>query len=225
MAKTKKGKTKKSKDTKKFKKYSTNEWLKTTCIGFPETYSCKLKYNDTYQLVGSTGATDIQVFKANSINDPDETGSGHRVRFWNQLTAIYQRYCVHAIKLKVYASNQSSTVPADVALIISEADPAALTVEDITELRDVKIFQLGTTGGISTKIASIYRRIGKIVGQRQINEDANLYAEYNADPAKLVHAAVASKAIDGASSSNVYVKCELTYYVTFKAVKNVAQST
>lgn len=65
---------------------------------FPARLLCDLAYSDRYTLtqdgtVGNTTAT-IQTFRLNSLFDPDLTGTGHQPYGFDQLTPIYNNYCV-----------------------------------------------------------------------------------------------------------------------------------
>lgn len=68
----------------------------------PKTKLVKLRYCDTIEL--DPGATDAAVehrFRANSVYDPDRTGTGHQPMYFDQLAAIYESYEVVGSRITV----------------------------------------------------------------------------------------------------------------------------
>lgn len=201
-----------------------NKVINTNQFGFPDTYMCKLKYNDSYQLIGSLGGTGSQVFRANSLQDPDFTGIGHQPRFYDELQNVYGKYVVLACKCKVNWSNSSSTVPADCIISFSVSDPTGSTYNSLNENRYSKWLQVGPSGGMGVKVNSMYMKISKLFGQSEIAEDNAFYSTNTANPTNTGYVAVAVKATDNASTTNVYATVTLTYYCLFKQVKIVSVS-
>lgn len=56
-----------------------------------------MKYSDTFDTSLTTGAILDQVFRANSLFDPDRTNTGHQPLEFDQYFALYNRYHVYAI--------------------------------------------------------------------------------------------------------------------------------
>lgn len=76
--------------------------LNPLCHGFPRSLITKLKYIEapaTFTTVGVTPQTNI--YRANSIFDPDFTGIGHQPLFYDTYAAIYQNYRVIGSKIRV----------------------------------------------------------------------------------------------------------------------------
>lgn len=67
----------------------------------PRWMHCDMKYCD--QFVTSVGGASVldQIYRANSLFDPDRTGVGHQPRGFDQLTPLYNRYRVDAIRWDV----------------------------------------------------------------------------------------------------------------------------
>jgi len=63
--------------------------------GFPHEMVADLVYNDTLQVaLPAYGANGSQIFRLNSIFDPDYTYTGHQPYFRDQLAALYNTYKV-----------------------------------------------------------------------------------------------------------------------------------
>lgn len=81
----------------------SHPWPKALGVGkdpFPPTKIATLRYCDVIQL--DAGATDAAVehrYRANSIYDPDRTGTGHQPRFHDTFEALYENYEVLSSKI------------------------------------------------------------------------------------------------------------------------------
>lgn len=70
---------------------------------FPQTKTVALRYVQTFSLNAGSGSTAVQVFRGNSINDPDYTGIGHQPMFSDNYAAIYGAYRVNYATIKMMA--------------------------------------------------------------------------------------------------------------------------
>lgn len=220
--KYKKGKRKNYKKKYNNKRKTKITTVKSKTYGFPDIYKTKLKFADTYHLTSTS--FDNQIFRANSLNDPDFTGVGIQPRFYDQITAIYDKYLVMGCKMRVEVINQSTTVPARVGIVFSDVDPSTLTFFDIQESRYGKTFVVGTADGFGTRTKTMYMPMKKMLGQNSLNSDPFVYTQVGNNPTDPVFCGVLASPSDGVSTVNVYCAITLTYYCLFKGVKNVGPS-
>lgn len=76
-------------------------------------FRCKLLYTDGVLLATSAGVGfTTYSFRANSLFDPDYTGTGHQPYRYDQLATIYQKYRVVSSKITVNFSTGDKTVAA-----------------------------------------------------------------------------------------------------------------
>lgn len=72
---------------------------------FPEKKHVQLVYYDQGVIdpsnSGGVTPTQVQIYRANSLFDPDFTSGGHQPRFRDILASIYERYVVVSSRLKV----------------------------------------------------------------------------------------------------------------------------
>jgi len=66
--------------------------------GFPETLITNMKYSDNVILTSNAGAVVGNIFRMNSLFDPDYTGTGHQPLYFDQFAASYGRYIVMSSK-------------------------------------------------------------------------------------------------------------------------------
>lgn len=82
--------------------------LSRMIFGFPNSIITKLKYCDYGTLSSVAGSIAYQVFRANSIFDPDFTGVGHQPMYRDTYASVYDQYTVIGSKITVNF-NQTTT--------------------------------------------------------------------------------------------------------------------
>lgn len=113
--------------------------VKTTIsrvIGVPDVAITRLQYNDVITLTGTTAQ---YTFRANSMFDPDFTGTGHQPSYFDQYIASYERYRVVACTITVSVINRSFTDPAMVAIFPVTDVPTITSISQAAEIPRRKI--------------------------------------------------------------------------------------
>nr|UOF80369.1 capsid protein [Cressdnaviricota sp.] len=83
--------------------------------GVPTHLFTKLKYSDIYSLTGTTAPTQ-QVWRINSLHDPDLTGTGHQPYYYDQLTAMWDAYRVYGAKFEFWFETTTGSENAAVCI-------------------------------------------------------------------------------------------------------------
>jgi len=113
-----------------------------------------LLYHDKYNLATATLAPAIQVFRANSMFDPDFTGTGHQPMYRDQIVAQYQTYKVLSAKFH-YEFSTSNTNNGIVSVMAYNSTPPT-DLNEIAEfsrrMPEILISQRKCTGAV--KIAN-----------------------------------------------------------------------
>lgn len=111
-------------------------------IGFPQKLSVRMKYGDSFTIGTITAGTAwYNVFRTNSIFDPDVTGIGHQPRYHDQLAALYAFYYVKKTSIKVtfHPSTDSGSI---IGFVIPDASSGSIaipaTVSDLIEFPGAK---------------------------------------------------------------------------------------
>jgi hypothetical protein len=80
-------------------------------FGFPDRLLTTLRYNDVYAITSTSGSTATQIFRWNSIYDPDYTSAGHQPLYRDTFASIYDHYAVVKARVHIrYTNNSASTV-------------------------------------------------------------------------------------------------------------------
>lgn len=86
----------------RFKRYAS---IGSTLGAFPPRKTVALRYVQTLTLNATSGASATNVFRANSVFDPDFTGTGHQPMFHDIYSQIYGQYKVNYSTIRVVALN------------------------------------------------------------------------------------------------------------------------
>lgn len=129
-------------------------------IGFPDIANTRLQYNDVISLTGTTAQ---YTFRANSLFDPDFSGTGHQPTYFDQYIATYERYRVLACSISVSVINRSFTDPAMVAIFPVTDVPTITSISQAAEIPRKKI-----TGILPSYQSIPIRRTIKVSTEEQI---------------------------------------------------------
>ena len=95
--------------------------------GFSNSHLCRLRYVENITFNPTAGTISINVFRANSVFDPNSTGGGHQPSNFDRWAENYDRYTVFGSKCTVqpFQTAASGVVPGLIVLHVSE-DGSAL---------------------------------------------------------------------------------------------------
>lgn len=109
----------------------------TTQTGFPKKILMKHKYSYTFGMTGTTGAIASLFISTNGMYQPSNSGATEQPLYFDQMTSIYDHYCVigSRAKFKILPDSSGSfTKPVVAGLIIN--DDTTLTYTQARQLAD-----------------------------------------------------------------------------------------
>lgn len=208
---------KRKRSGRKYRKvYSKAKITRVRGTGFSDTTFVKLNYVDRLTL--SPGATYCQyTFRGNSLFDPDYTGTGHQPMYFDQYTAIYNKYRVLASSITIDAADVSG----DSALyMICTPNTDVLTATSIPLVME-------QTGSVAPRMIPIAQRgpmpklklfatTRKVMGlsKGEINDDT-YSATSGANPSNIWYWNIFFSSVDDVHHVIASVIVKLTYYVQF----------
>lgn len=132
-------------------------------------------------MTGGVGTGDAQVYRANSIFDPDFTGVGHQPMGTDQYQAIYHHYRVRAARISVqFSQNDGSTVPITCWVALSSTSTVTGNARTAIEGGYAAWKTIGTFGNeVDKPLVNIYNA-KKFFGPTAI--DADHKASFSANP-------------------------------------------
>lgn len=184
---------------------------------FPQGMKVPLVYaqDTTYSVV--TAGNSTNAFAANSIFDPDITGTGHQPRFYDTLfgaagtTAPYYSYRVHASKIEVNCRN---TATSHMGVAITQAADIQITAP--TSWNEAKE-RSNAICKVLTPVSSA-GSLGKLVMYKSMQDMfpnsayADFVAHYNANPSQLGRYYVQVFNLDSGATETVHCDVKITYY-------------
>lgn len=203
--------------------------------GYPDKLVTKLRYVDKVLLDAAVEGIGANVFRMNSLFDPDFTGVGHQPMYFDQLcgavgSAPYSRYRVLGSKMTVTFSPKVESFPALAQYgpytvgIISTATSGIYAggVSALCEASNCDWTVIGEKAGGSnvkslTCTYSPPRDLGVDTG------DDTIAAAYNANPSQVFYASP-WKSDQNGQGGGVFGLVEIVYTVEFFDRNEVAQS-
>lgn len=204
--------------------------IKRPIFGFPNELITTVRYCDVYTLTSTSNAVAKNVFRMNSIHDPDSTGVGHQALYHDQLSAIYGHYVVIGSKLTARFSPISNTISTTqpsgpfVIGVLGEANAStSSTVSTLMENSNgYHTFLNNAQGGNNVKQLSLTYSPMKDLGLDP--GDDTISSDFDANPSKVWFATVWAAESGLASPSSVNVLVDIEYRIKCSRLVDVAQS-
>lgn len=104
-------------------------------LGFPKKMTMTHKYCEQVLVgTGVNGTLASYLFSCNGMYDPNITGTGHQPYYFDQMTALYDHYCVIGSQITVrVAKTDASQVVTTVGMFINDDTTVTPTKEGLLE--------------------------------------------------------------------------------------------
>lgn len=185
---------------------------------FPAKARALLRYSQVITLTTSTGLTDLNIFRAASIFDPDWTGTGHQPYGHDTYQSIYNHYMVDSATLTMTPITTGSSQIFGISLTDDT------TVQgDYNTVRETKGTRVGVAVGTGPRetLTKVYSR------KQNFNSasDKPLSANFGASPAEDMYFhcwAEAPTSTTGATTVSYLIT--ISYIVDMWELKDLGQS-
>lgn len=195
-----------------------------TVSGLPRTRKAYLRYSTDVTNSSSTGVQAYKTFRCGSVNDPDQTGTGHQPMGYDTWTSLYNHYVVLGAKISVQTiADGTADSMTGVYITDSTGAPAYSDWTGFIEARK------GTTKMIASSQVRPVRTYGKYSAKKFFNvKDVRdnldrLGAAVTANPGEEAYFTVWFQALGGATLSATHL-VTIDYIVEFSEPKDLAQS-
>lgn len=192
-------------------------------VGIPNSRMVKLRYSDNFTLgddLTASGVSTQQVFRANSLYDPDYTGTGHQPRYFDQWTTMYGRYVVLGSKIRVncHAAAAGTSNVSNGLLAVQLAQYIGSTtipnsMSDILEANNCSMVPIHNqeVGRTSRRCVKTYsaRKFFRIKDVK--DNQADLGAAYNANPTKPAYFLVKAVGATAGTMPTIYCTAIIDY--------------
>lgn len=197
--------------------------------GFPSHKTVSLRYADTYDLTpASAGALAENVFKINSVFDPDDSGLGHQPLGFDEWAIIYNRYVVKGAKITAKFQCSGTTGLPILCGILLDNNNSLTTAVPSAMIENGRSAYCSIRDQINESISPTMKKYfsaKKWFGVKDVNDNGNLKALTTSNPVSLAYAHVwACDATGTAVDDTIYATVVIDYIVEFSEPKDIAQS-
>lgn len=186
-----------------------------------------MKYAWYGSITSSSGALSYQSFRANSIFDPDQTGSGHQPSGHDQWAALYNNYVVVKSMMKVtIVPGFSQTVNAVCGTYLS---PTTLltssTFEELIEQGKTSSRVVSPSTANPPQYCYLYFDAKREFNLKDVKDNvARIGAAMSATPSEESFFKIWSQSSDHSTTSIIGALAEITYTVLMSEPAEVPQS-
>jgi len=192
------------------------------CLGFPDRLVVKLKYTDQYSFSGAAPAA--QVWRVNSLFDPDLTGTGHQPRYFDQLSAVYGQYCVKRFAVKLTCINTGAK-GMFVTALYCDSNIGTFSQPQLAEQRYSVTKVLDVPTGVSRAVLSLpWVSVMQIQGQEELESDPNNYQGVGQNPTDVVYCIFKALSDDAVTASTLEIQADVEFEAVFKELSPPAPS-
>lgn len=201
----------------KYARVSTK--VNNVTTGIPDRTFLKMKYSEVI-LVDASALGQYNVFRGNSIHDPNYFIGGGSATSIAEWSLFYERYRVHASKMKVEVLNINTTAQNSTVLVAlvpsNEPNLSSIPVEDVNTLPYCKYTTISAaSGGPMPAKLTAFMSTKKMYGLNNIN-DEDYASTIASTPYKQWYWDLSYANLAGSGASNTVtlrVLVTITYYV------------
>lgn len=190
--------------------------------GVPNKLRTKLKYTKSFDLIATSGVPTYQVFRGNSLYDPDYTDisgvNNVSVQGLAEWATFYNYYLVNGCKIKVTFVSDSTTFPnySNMCFVYASPHiptPASYGVMDLINVPYCKYrIVASAAGNRGVQVINMYRNTVKMLGY-SYKDLTDLKSPMNDNPANIWYYTMGVQPMDLLSTVQVQALVEITYYV------------
>lgn len=196
-------------------------------FGFPRQFKTLIRYNDTITIQSSSGNAGGNIFRLNSVYDPDYTGAGHQPLYLDQFAAVYGRYVVTGADIKADFSpltddtDITTSGPWTVGLSMNNLLSFSSSGSTLAEQNRSVTTMLGRDKGTSVKTLRASFDLKKDLGKSEYDDDVQAAVNSNPGSQFVCYVWCADQNL---TSGSVKINVTITYRVKFFEQPNIATS-
>lgn len=193
-------------------------------LGFPKTLKVKHRYvGAPVQLNCVAGVMNTHVWNANSLYDPDQTGTGHQPMYYDQMNLIYDHYVVIAAKITLKCQTSEEVLGPMIGCLWIDDDSTttATTIDHVAEYGRNPIKNFGGPNS-NPNTTFVKKWSAKKTFGSGIMANNSLQGQ-NSNPSELSHFKFSYNTVDG-TSATIYITAILEQVAVWKELKEIAQS-
>jgi len=182
------------------------------------------RYVELKTITSTTGNLSAYYFSANGMFDPNISGVGHQPLYFDQVTPLYNHYCVVSSTAKLtVVPNGGNVAPIACGLQITDST-SALSVDFQTNSEQTMDAHKDTCYYLGKPVTLKRTWNAKDWFGKDPLDNTELQGTSSANPTEQSYFGLWLVAQDTASSVTCYVTMEIEYTAVWKEIKDVASS-
>lgn len=195
-----------------------------------QKFKSVLRYAEELVLDGGVaGAAATYQWVVNGLYDPNYTGVGHQPMSFDQIMALYERYCVYGCKYEIEVASIDQAEQVDVIVGVCIGNSTS-TSTDYTQYLENPETQWGVVECLkatkSTKRFTGYIDIASIAGtnKSKLFAEDTYFGDNTSNPGHPVMLKLFVAGLNGGNPDKIVGAIRLTFYTQFEQYKFSAQS-
>lgn len=187
-------------------------------------FCTKLRYVWTGSIdPAASGVCGVNVFRANSLYDPDLTGVGSQPRGFDQIMGLYEEFQVIGSKCTVkFASRNSSTYDNICGIMIRSNSAAETVIVNYVEQPNCRSTILDSGASANAKTVTQKYNQNKIFGTKSL--DASFVGSASSNPTNMAYYHVFAAPIQAVDADAVDIMVTIDYIAVFTRPADIIQS-
>lgn len=183
---------------------------------FPSLFRGRLNYDTLLQLAPAASGVSYNVFRLNSVYDPDLTGVGTSAYGYSALAALYGRYRVLGFRVHVTYSNLSTTIPLTVFACVNPVTTIGTGITQILSQRRIWFKGISTSNGNGSTDHVFSGMVHDVYGvpKAQVRNEDDFAAVTGANPNNGVYAHIGAFN-NGAAAGTLNIQVRIQYDVVW----------
>lgn len=194
----------------------------------PDVTFARLKYTDNYTFNTVSDILTEQVFRGNSLHDPDLTGTGHQAMGHDFWKAFYSKYNVSACKIEIRYNSSTQTSNSLLNFgVVPTLSSTALSTSDVDVYNEHPKSKYRITAGSNSSAGKgyikHYQTTARMFGRTHTTNDDIFETAFDSNPGSAWYWHVYAGTMDETSDIDITFNVKLTYYV--KMYQQVSPTT
>jgi len=182
---------------------------------FPSMHTCTMRYNAVVALAPAAGSVATNVFRLNSVFDPDYTGVGATVAGYTSLAALYGKYRVLGFSMKIEYMNYGAA-PLTCFVAVNPVTTVGVDITAILRQRHVWYRGICSKDGSGTITHVVRGSVSSVYGvpRAQVRSEDDYASVTGSNPNNPVFAHVGVYA-DGAAAGTANAHVSIDFNVVW----------
>lgn len=194
--------------------------------GIPDRMKMRLRYVQNVSIAPLAAHFQDYIFRGNSAFDPDFTGVGHQPYYFDQYSALYNKYRVYGSSIRVDVVNQSGVMATSVIVVPHSENTGLTSISQAAELQRARYPRIVPIAQRISVMLKEYASTRAVLGLTKPEMEADdIYAALTTtNPSSGWWWHVLMESVDGVTTLQVQLQVRITYYMEFFDPYLVGQS-